>query len=137
MVNAGGTVTTEPSIGRAVVLDRLGDGVEHRHAVDVAAEPSGGDAADDLRAGAVVEALAGEVDGLAPGDALDDERRVGIDQDGHQAATPWIFSTARLAASCSETERSAYSTPYFSRILKPSSSHAPGIRKIAIFSAGS
>ena len=48
-----------------------------------------------------------------------------------------IFSTARLAASCIETERSAYSTPYFSRILKPSSSQAPGMRKIAIFSAGS
>src|SRR5207237_3290268 len=68
---------------------------------------------------------------------LDDERRVGVDQDRHQAATPWIFSTARLAASFSETERSAYSTPYLSRILNPSSSQAPGMRKIAIFSAGS
>ena len=35
---------------RAVVLDRLGDGVEHRHAVDVAAEAARGDAADDLGA---------------------------------------------------------------------------------------
>ena len=34
----------------AVVLDGLGDGVEDRHAVDVAAEPAGRDAADDLRA---------------------------------------------------------------------------------------
>ena len=50
---------------------------------------------------------------------------------------PWIFSTARRAASCIDTERSQYSTPYFSRILKPSSSQAPGMRKIAIFSAGS
>ena len=40
LVNAGGTVTTEPSIGAAVVLDRLRDGVEHRHAVHVAAEPA-------------------------------------------------------------------------------------------------
>jgi hypothetical protein len=48
-----------------------------------------------------------------------------------------IFSTARRAASCMDTERSAYSTPYFSRILKPSSSRRPGMRKIAIFSAGS
>ena len=47
LVNAGGTVTTEPSIGAAVVGDGLGDGVEHRDAVDVAAEPAGGDAADD------------------------------------------------------------------------------------------
>ena len=59
----------------AVGLDGLGDGVEHRHAVDVAAEPARRHAADDLRAGAVVEALAREVDGLAAGDALDDERR--------------------------------------------------------------
>ena len=36
-MNAGGTVTTEPSIGAAVVLDGLGDGVEDRHAVDLAA----------------------------------------------------------------------------------------------------
>ena len=69
---------------RAVVRDRLGDGVEHRHAVDVAAEPARRHAADDLRAGAVVEALAREVDGLAPGDALDDERRLGVDQDAHR-----------------------------------------------------
>ena len=48
-----------------------------------------------------------------------------------------IFSTARFAASCIETVRSQYSTPYFSRILKPSSSQAPGMRKTAIFSAGS
>ncbi len=121
-----------------MVLDRLRDGVEHRYAVDVTAEAAGGDAADDLRPGAVIETLAGEVDGLAAGDALDDEGGVGVDQDRHgYAAAPWIFSTARLAASCSDTERSAYSTPYFSRILKPSSSHAPGIRKMAIFSAGS
>src|SRR5205085_11125693 len=70
----------------------------------------------------------------APGDALDDEGGVLVDQ--HQAAAP-IFSTARFAASCIETERSKYSTPYFSRILKPSSSQAPGIRKTAIFSAAS
>ena len=83
LVNAGGTVTTEPSIGAAVVLDGLLDGVEHRHAVDLAAQPAGGHAADDLRAGAVVEALAREVDGLAAGDALDDERRVCVDEDAH------------------------------------------------------
>ena len=123
---------------RAVVLDRLGDGVEHRHAVDVAAEPAGRDAADDLGALAVVQALARQVDGLAAGDALDDEGRVLVDQDDiMRRGAPWIFSTARRAASCSDTLRSAYSTPYFSRILKPSSSQAPGIRKIAIFSAGS
>src|SRR4051795_11580735 len=116
---------------RAVVLDGLADGVEHRHAVDLPAEAARGHAADDPRAGAVVEALAREVDGLAPGDPLDDEGRVGVDQDRHQAAT------AIRAASFSDTERSAYLTPYFSRILKPSSSHAPGMRKIEIFSAGS
>src|SRR5205814_7396450 len=81
------------------------------------------------------EALASEVDRLAPGDALHDERGVLVNQMVH-AATP-TFSTARRAASCNETLRSQYSTPYFSRILKPSSSQAPGMRKIAIFSAGS
>src|SRR5205814_2575009 len=81
------------------------------------------------------EALASEVDRLAPGDALHDERGVLVNQMVH-AATP-TFSTARRAASCSETDRSQYSTPYFSRILKPSSSQAPGIRKTATFSAGS
>src|SRR5205085_3877784 len=78
-----------------------------------------------------------EVHGLAPGDALDDERRVLVDQRLHAAAPPEIFSTARLAAPCSETLRSKYSTPYLARILKPSSSQAPGMRKTAIFSAGS
>ena len=48
LVKAGGTVTTEPSIGRAVVLDRLLDGVEDRHAVDVAALAARRHAADDL-----------------------------------------------------------------------------------------
>ena len=50
LVNAGGTVTTEPSIGAAVVGDGLRDGVEHGHAVDLAAEAARRDAADDLRA---------------------------------------------------------------------------------------
>ena len=37
LVKAGGTVTTEPSRHRAGRLDDLLDGVEDRHAVDVAA----------------------------------------------------------------------------------------------------
>ena len=37
LVKAGGTVTTAPSMGRAVVLDRLLDRVEDGHAVDLAA----------------------------------------------------------------------------------------------------
>ena len=41
----------DPSIGAAVMRDRLRDGVEHRHAVDVAARAAGRHAADDLRAG--------------------------------------------------------------------------------------
>src|SRR5207302_263305 len=81
--------------------------VVHRHAVHLAALAPGGHAADDLRA--VVEALASEVDRLAPGNALDDEGRVLVDQMVH-AATP-TFSTARRAASGSETDRSPYSTP--------------------------
>src|SRR5207253_3266648 len=88
-------------------------------------------AADDPRP--VVEALARQVHGLAPGDALDDDRRVLVDEDRHQED---ILATARPAASYIDTVRSQYSTPYLRRILKPSSSHAPGMRKIAIVSVG-
>jgi hypothetical protein len=66
------------------VLDDLLDGVEDGDAVDVAALAAGRDAADDL--GAVVEALAREVDRLAAGDPLDDEGGVGVDQDAHAGA---------------------------------------------------
>ncbi len=95
----------------AVVIDRLRDRVEHGDAVDIAAQAAGRDAAHDLCALAVLKALAGEVDSLAARDALDDEGGVFVDEDRHQTDDLWIFSTARLAASCSETERSAYSTP--------------------------
>ena len=47
-------------------------------------------------------------------------------------APAYILATARPAASYMETLRSQYSTPYFSRILKPSPSHEPGIRKMAM-----
>src|SRR4030042_5009356 len=73
---------------------------------------------------------------LAAGDPLDDERSVLVDEDGHQAPA-FAFSTARLAASDMDTVRSQCSTLYLRRILNPSSSHEPGIRKMAIFSAGS
>src|SRR3990172_6776651 len=46
---------------------------------------------------------------------------------GHQGPA---FSTARRAASDIETVRSQYSTPYLARILKPSPSQEPGMRKI-------
>ena len=126
--------------GRAVVLDDLLDRVEDGHAVDLAALAARGDPADDLRA--EVEALAGQVHGLAAGDALDDEGEVLVQQDGHQvplslrgvrlssgvAVTPaspiapsplepWTLATARPAASHMETVRSQYSIPYLSRIL--------------------
>src|SRR3990172_7844349 len=82
------------------------------------------------------EALAGHVDGLAAGDALDDEGGVLVDEDGHQTPAS-TFSTARRAASDMETVRSQYSTPYFARSLNPSPSQEQGMRKMAIFSAGS
>src|SRR5262249_36460694 len=52
----------------------VADAVVDRNAVDVATGPPWRDPADDLRA--VVEAFAGEVHRLAPGDALDDDRGV-------------------------------------------------------------
>ena len=80
-VNAGGTVTIEPST--CVFARDVAHAVVDRHAVDVAAAASRRDAADDLRA--VVEALAGQVHGLAAGDALDDEGRVVGDEDRHRS----------------------------------------------------
>ena len=54
----GGGDSDDGAVDRAaVVLDRLSDGVEEMHAVDLAALAPGGDAADHL--GAVVETLAG------------------------------------------------------------------------------
>src|SRR5829696_9256117 len=86
-VKAGGDGHDGAVDRTAVRLDHLRDGVVDRHAVHVAALAAGRDAPDDLRATAVVQALAGEVHGLAPGDALDDERRVGVDQDAHVVAS--------------------------------------------------
>ena len=75
VLGEGGGDGDDRAVDRAaVVLDRLGDGVEDRHAVHLAALAAGGDAADHL--GAVVEALAGQVDRLAAGDPLDDEGRL-------------------------------------------------------------
>src|SRR5439155_838193 len=80
--------------------------VVDRDAVHVPPGAAGGHAADDLRP--VVEALAGQVHGLAPGDALDDDRRVPVDEDGHQLL---ILATARpaavLADGVEERERAA------------------------------
>ena len=56
-------------------------------ALGFAAAPARGDSADHAGAGAVVEALAGEVDRLAPRDALDDEGGVLVDEDAHQRVT--------------------------------------------------
>jgi hypothetical protein len=89
-----------------MVLNGLVDGVEHGHPVDVASEAAGGDAAHDLGPLAVVQAFPRQVDGLSAGDALDDEGGVSVDEDAHEAL-PWIRSTARLAASLSDTDRSA------------------------------
>src|SRR5436305_685163 len=74
VLGEGGGDGDDRAVDRAaVVVHRLGDGVEHRYAVDVAAAASRGDPADDLGPGAVVQALSREVHRLAAGDALDDE----------------------------------------------------------------
>ena len=92
-----------------MVGDGLSDGVKDGHAVNFAAKAARRYAANNLRSGAVVKALAREIDGLAAGDALNDEGGVCVDEDAHASAP--ILSTARFAASCIETVRSAYSTP--------------------------
>jgi hypothetical protein len=66
---------------RAGLGDRLRDGVEDRHALDVLTTLAGSDARDQLRPiGAVTKAVEGS---LAPGQALDDELRVAVDDDRH------------------------------------------------------
>ena len=64
-----------------VSVDRVGDGVEDRDALDVLAALAGRDAGDELRA---VGAVAQPVErALAAGEALDDELRVLVDDDRH------------------------------------------------------
>jgi hypothetical protein len=63
----------------AGLVDRLGDGVEDRDPLDVLAALAGGDAGDDVRA---VVAVAQAVEAaLAPGQPLDDEARLVVDDD--------------------------------------------------------
>ena len=63
--------------------DRLGDRAEDRDALDVLAALARRHAGDDVRAvGAVAQAVEAA---LAAGQALDDEPRVAVDQDRHQA----------------------------------------------------
>ena len=84
--------------GRAGGGDRVGDGVEHRDALDVLAALARRDAADDLRAvGPVAQAV---VLALPAGEALDDDLGVGVDEDGHaQFPFPSASATAARAAS--------------------------------------
>ena len=62
-------------------LDGVGDGVEHRDALDVLAALAGRHAADDL--GAVVAVAQAVELALAAGEALDDDLGVGVDEDRH------------------------------------------------------
>ena len=66
----------------ACVLHRVAHGVEHRHAVDVAAGAAGCHPAHHL--GAEIEALARHAHRLAAGDALDDEGGVLGDENRHR-----------------------------------------------------
>ena len=81
---------------RAVLRDRLGDGVEDGDAFDVLAALARGHARDEVRAvGAVAEAVEAP---LRAGQALDDEPRVVVDDDRHQAGTDptGLDNTARF-----------------------------------------
>ena len=67
---------------RTLLDDRLGDGVEDGHALDVLAALARRHARDELRpVGAVAEAVEAA---LRAGQALDDEPRVVVDDDRHQ-----------------------------------------------------
>src|SRR5213075_2694307 len=89
VLGEGGGYGYDGAVDRApVVRDGLVDGVEDGDSVHVAPLAPGRDAPDHLRAPAVVEALARQVDRLAPGDALDDEARGLVDEDAHGGSPP-------------------------------------------------
>ena len=68
---------------RAVLRHGLGDGVEHRHALDVLPALARRDAGDEVRpVAAVAEAVE---PALGPREALDDEPRLVVDEDRHQS----------------------------------------------------
>ena len=71
---------------RVGLLDRIHDRVEHWDAFDILAALAGRDAGNDVRAVALV-AQAVEA-ALAAREALDDEPRVGVDDDRHYFGTP-------------------------------------------------
>src|SRR5439155_6307842 len=71
---------------RVGLLDRIHDRVKHGDAFDILAALAGRDAGNDVRAVALV-AQAVEA-ALAAREALDDEPRVGVDDDRHYFGTP-------------------------------------------------
>ncbi len=78
---------------RTCLVDRAGDGVEHRDPVDILTALPWRDSRHDVRA---VRAVAETVEpALGPGEPLHDETRVRVDENRHQAAS----STARRAPS--------------------------------------
>ena len=101
LVNAGGTVTTEPSIGAPwcstawATVSNTGTPWTSRPSRPGVTPPT------IFAPRAVVQALTGQVDGLAAGDPLDDERRVSSTRMliRRPSAVPWILTTARRAAS--------------------------------------
>ena len=94
---------------RARLLDRIGDGVEHRNALDVLAGLARRHACDDVRP---VLAVAQAVEAaLAARQPLDDEARVVVDDDRHRYL--WLLralSTIESKASIPFSVRSASSS---------------------------
>ena len=88
---------------RAGLRDRVAHGVEHRQPEVLLAAAARRDAADQLRA--VVEALLGVESALLAGEALADDARRLVDQNGHgyflAAATTFFAASVRSAAAIS------------------------------------
>src|SRR6185312_2831103 len=108
----------------AGLVHRLIDRVEHRQIEMLAAALAGRHAADHL--GAVGDRLLGMERALGAGEALADDLRLGIDQDGHQAASftaLTIFSAASARLSAERMGR-----PDSLRIFLPSRTLVPSSR---------
>src|SRR5581483_8945756 len=104
--------------GRACLLDRLDDGVEHGHAEVRGSTLARRRAANELRPHLLH--LPGVKGALAAGDALDDHARRGVEKDAHRVMAT-IFSAASHALAPG-------SMPCCWRIARPSSSWVPLMR---------
>src|SRR5205085_1600820 len=110
--------------------DRVDHGVEDRDSLDVGTTLAGRHPGHDLRA--VVPVAQGVEAALPAGEPLDDDPRVLVDDDRHQASPPFApalaSSTARPAASSMVAAGTSPSFGLAARMARPSSALVPSRR---------